>query len=241
MSTAEATTLKKQRTALRAKVTSNARRLQGIYATSNPDLVNSALEALHKAYEDFSIIDLEYSELVLSDTEKYAEYLTVGNLDLEGYTDFVSDIYNTALSSFTTSSNKSMVNSCALAISDAKKLISELNTITNFDHHVATMLLQKASVSMTKHNILLDQVANSTNSDLALELGSYLSDLEFIMFKVELKVSNPNSAQPSDRQNDISESGQLPPSSTDNLPVESSANAQSHINSVLTPSINAQS
>ena len=239
MATEAATELKKHRSALRAKVTSAARRLKGIHNSSNNDLIHSAMDSLNRAYEEFCIVDIQYVELVQSDQTTFADFITVGNLGLEQYSDYVSDVYNEALSSFTAKSVKSVENSCALATSDIKKLISELSSVlTKSDPQLATMLLHKASDTISKHKRLLDELANSSNSGFALELGSFITDLEFSMFKVELMVSNIDRApaQPSDRHSDVSDSTNQTPHTQIN-----SVSLQQANQTVFTPNTGAQS
>lgn len=77
----------------------------------------------------------------------------------------MSDVYNEALSSFTGNAVISIENSCALATSDIKKLISELSSVlTRTDIQLATVLLHKASDTISKHKYLLDELANSSFS-----------------------------------------------------------------------------
>ena len=190
-------TLKTQRRSLKAKVTSASNRLRGIVKSNNESLINSALDALHQSYEQFCIADLEYCELVESDTTQYATYVTVNNLNLAEYSASVLETYNDAMALVPANRVSSPLdNQAVLAITNVRKFCNEFsNVLSDFDFDTACKLLEKARKCLSECQEILSKLASSNNSDLLPELGSYVTDLEFFMFKVELKVKS-NTAQP---------------------------------------------
>ena len=179
-------TLKTQRRSLKAKVTSASNRLQGIVKSNNESLINSALDALHQSYEQFCIADLEYCELVESDTTQYATYVTVNNLNLAEYSASVLETYNDAMDLISaTLVSSPLDNQAVLALTNVRKFCNKFsNVLSNFYFNTPCKLLEKARKCLSECQQILSKLASSDNSDLLPELGSYVTDLEFFMFKV---------------------------------------------------------
>ena len=193
---AEIDDLKTQRRTLKAKVTSASNRLRGIVKTNNDSLINSALDALHQFYEQFCVADLEYCELVESDTATYAAYVTVNNLDLTEYSASVLDTYNEAIAFTTTNQVSPLRNQAMLAITNAKKFCSEFSDLlSDFNFDTACKLTEKAKIYLCECKEILSKLASSADSELLPELGSYATDLDIYICKVELKVKS-NTALP---------------------------------------------
>jgi regulator of replication initiation timing len=77
--------LKEQRSKLRAKVTTAAKNLaRNVESCTDVNELQTLHDALIHLFEEFTVCQLAYEELVESD-EKYSAYKVVGGLDLEAY------------------------------------------------------------------------------------------------------------------------------------------------------------
>ena len=216
--------LKAQRRSLKAKITSTAHRLQGIIKSKNTALIDETLEVLHSTYEQFCTVDLEFSELVGSDTSKYKAFLTVNNLSLSEYSESVFRTYNDALTLVSESQSLPLENNAILAMNNGKKFIAELSALqSDFKFDTAVKLLEKANDCLKDCERVLKELSSSANTGLVAELGSYVTDLQFSIFKVELLVNPCNTIQPSKRDDHFDTSSK----NTESCNNESSPSASS--------------
>ena len=189
--------LKEQRSKLRSKVTTAANSLnRKLKSTSNLSELEVDHQALHNAYDDFTVCQLIYEEIVSTEDGRYDSYKVVGGLDLAAYQTAVEEVYNSALQSYNslqsrlantvlTNESKPIVSKFKTVLNDLDELLSKSEAIT--DDNVASIrgILDETSVvteSIRGFSIRITPVLSL--SELVDEMNSYVCELDVRSYKV---------------------------------------------------------
>lgn len=123
--------LKELRSKLRGRVTTAANNLiRRTEHCSNVNDLASDEQALLDAFDEFTVCQLTYEELVGFE-DKHESYRTVGGLDLEAYSKSVQKSFNDALSAYNSLKDTAITSEGTLILTRAEAMLKELDTLIN--------------------------------------------------------------------------------------------------------------
>ena len=188
--------IKEYRSKLRSKVTTAANTLtRKLQTTSNLDEIESDHQALHAVYDEFTVCQLSYEELIASD-ERYNSYKTVGGLSLEQYSEAVNEVYNKAVKTYNTRkdnvTNSVLGNEASTILAKAKTILIDLDAIVRNKDEVSVDNVVIARAVLDEAKVTLDKVRNFSIritpiehfSELLKEINACVSDLDVLSYKV---------------------------------------------------------